>query len=63
MKGFFTSAPYRGEDWPRGECMVYYMDMRPTFMVCPDHPRGILSTKALEEAMPEFEWNGGHSGR
>lgn len=63
MKGFFTSAPYRGEDWPRGGRKVYYIDMRPTFMVSPDHPRGILSTGVLEEAMPEFEWNGGHSGR
>lgn len=63
MKGFFTSAPYRGRDWSGKGREVYYMDMRPTFMVCPDHPRGILSTLVLEEAMPGFEWNGGHSGR
>ena len=39
------------------------MNLRPTFMVSPDHPKGILSTGVLEKAMPDFEWNGGHSGR
>ena len=63
MKGFFTSNPYRGQDWSGRGREVFYMNLRPTFMVSPDHPRGILSTGVLEEAMPEFEWNGGHSGR
>ena len=63
MKGFFTSAPYRGKDWSGRGREVYYMDLRPTFMVCPDHPKGLLSTGVLEKAMPAFEWNGGHSGR
>ena len=63
MRGFFTSAPYRGQDWSGRGREVYYMNLRPTFMVCPDHPKGILSTGLLEKAMPDFEWNGGHSGR
>lgn len=63
MKGFFTSNPYRGQDWSGRGRVVYYMDLRPTFMVSPDHPQGILSTGVLEKTMPGFEWNGGHSGR
>lgn len=63
MKGFFTSNPYRGQDWSGRGREVYYMNLRPTFMVSPDHPKGILSTGLLEKAMPDFEWNGGHSGR
>ncbi len=63
MKGFFTSEPYRGRDWSGKRREVYYMNLRPTFMVCPDHPKGILSTGLLEKVMPGFKWNGGHSGR
>ena len=63
MKGFFTSAPYRGRDWSGEGREVFYMDMRPTFMVHPGHPHGLLSTDILEKALPSFQWNGGHSGR
>lgn len=63
MRGFFTSDPYRAQDWSERGRDVYYMNLRPTFMVSPDHPKGILSTGILEKAMPGFEWNGGHSGR
>lgn len=63
MKGFFISDPYRGEDWAGQNREVWYMNLRPTFIVRTDHPRGILTTAALEEEMPDFRWNGGHSGR
>ena len=38
------------------------MDMEPEYMIHPLHNE-ILTTEALEEAMPEFQWKGGHSGR
>jgi len=63
MKGFFTSDPYEADDWSGKKRQVHYMDYRPTFMIHPNHPKGIISTQQLEEAFPEFEWNGGHSGR
>ena len=63
MKGFFTSDPYEADDWPGKNRQVHYMDFRPTFMIHPNHPKGILTTQELEKVIPEFEWNGGHSGR
>ncbi len=63
MKGFFTSAPYKAEDWSGQGREVFYMDMRPSFAVLPAHPKGIISTEELEKRMPDFQWNGGHSGR
>lgn len=63
MKGFFTSAPYEADDWSGKNRQVHYMDYRPIFMIHPNHPKGMLTTQELEKAMPEFEWNGGHSGR
>lgn len=62
MKGFFTSAPYEADDWSGRNRQVHYMDMRPTFMIHPDRCP-IITTAQLEEAMPSFQWNGGHSGR
>lgn len=63
MKGFFTSDPYSGEDWSGKGRDVHYMDMRPVFMAIPTLERGIITTAELEVAMPDFQWNGGHSGR
>lgn len=63
MKGFFTSDPYEADDWSGKNRQVHYMDYRPTFMIHPNHPKGMLTTQELEKAIPEFEWNGGHSGR
>lgn len=63
MKGFFTSDPYEADDWSGKNRQVHYMDYRPTFMIHPNHPKGMLTTQKLEKTIPEFEWNGGHSGR
>ena len=62
MHGLFTSRPYQGEDWSGKGRLTYYMDMEPEYMI---HPLScpILTTEALDEAMPEFQWKGGHSGR
>ncbi len=63
MKGFFCSAPYQAEDWSGKKRVTYYMDMYPTHMIHPNHPKGLLTTQMLDERMPDFRWNGGHSGR
>ena len=63
MKGFFTSDPYEADDWSGKNRQVHYMDYRPTFMIHPNHPKGMLTTQKLEKTIPKFEWNGGHSGR
>jgi len=62
MKGFFTSPPYEAEDWSGKGRNVHYMDLRPLVMVHPEKAV-MLSTGELEKAMPDFQWNGGHSGR
>ena len=62
MSGHFTSIPYRGEDWAGRGREVYYMDMRPDVMIHPEY-YPVLSIEELQKAIPDFNWNGGHSGR
>ena len=62
MHGVITSEPYQGEDWSGQGRVVYYADLEPDIMIHPDKCR-LLTTEALEAAMPDFQWNGGHSGR
>ena len=62
MHGFFDSEPYQGEDWSGKGREVYYADLDPDTMIHPDKSP-LLTTEALEAEMPDFQWNGGHSGR
>ena len=62
MHGFFDSEPYQDEDWSGKGREVYYADLDPDTMIHPDKSP-LLTTEALEAAMPDFQWNGGHSGR
>lgn len=62
MHGHFTSEPYLGEDWSGKGRETYYADMRPDSMTHPLRSQ-MITTAMLEEAMPDFQWNGGHSGR
>lgn len=61
MKGFFTSEPYEADDWSGKDRQVHYMDLRPTYMIHPDRCP-LLTTGELESLIPNFQWNGGHSG-
>jgi len=63
MKGFFTSDPYRRTGLSGLEGEAFYLDLRPTFMVSPLHPKGLLSAGVLGKATPGFRWTGGPSGR
>ena len=58
MKGFFLSDPYRGDYGHGRSAENWYLDLRPTFMIRPDHPRGLLSVEELGRAMPSFGWSG-----
>ena len=62
MSGVFDSNPYQAEDWSGKGRKVFYMDMTPNFIVDPDNGE-IITTKELQEAIPSFDWSGGHSGR
>lgn len=62
MSGIFTSEPYRGEDWSGKGRETYYMNMNIQQATDPDK-FVIIKTSTLIEAMPDFDWKGGHSGR
>lgn len=64
MSGIFTSAPYVSGDWnrPRGSRQIHYMDMQPNFIVNPEN-MPIITTAQLQEAVPDFDWSKGHSGK
>lgn len=61
MSGYFASDPYKGEDWSGKGREVFYVDLDPEVMIHPDY-RPILTTEDLCQAIPEFDWTGGHSG-
>ena len=62
MAGIFTSEPYRGEDWSGKRRETYYMNMDIQQATDPDK-FVIIKTSALLEAIPDFDWKGGRSGR
>ncbi len=62
MSGRFSSDPYKDEDWSGRGREIYYMDMLPDYIV-DSEVNPILSTKELQQAIPDFNWAGGHSGR
>lgn len=62
MSGYFSSNPYKGEDWSGRGRITYYMNLEPDYMINPDY-LPFLSTLDLVRDIPGFDWNGGHSGR
>lgn len=63
MKGFFLCDPYQEDNWTDHQRGIYRVCLQPTFMVMPDHPKGILTVDELESAMPSFPWRGSLSGQ
>ena len=60
-RGIITSEPYMGEDWSWRDRPTRYCDFNFKVMINPDaYP--LLDSKALTEAIPDFDWFGGHSG-
>lgn len=62
MSGIFDSNPYQGRDWSGRGRTVFYMDMEPNFIANPEKA-DIITTNELKQAIPTFDWSGGHSGR
>ena len=62
MSGIFDSNPYQSGDWSSKGRTVFYMDMTPNFIIDPEEAE-IITTKQLQDAVPSFDWSGGHSGR
>ncbi len=62
MAGTIQSNPYKDKDWSGKDREVYYADL---FCECivDIETAPYISTQELKEAMPEFDWTGGHSGR
>ena len=59
--GTITSDPVAGEDWSGRGRKVFYSDYDCDFMVNPE-TLPILESSVLEDNIPGFDWNGGHSG-
>ena len=59
--GTITSDPAAGEDWSGRGRRVFYSDYDCDFMVNPE-TLPILESSVLEDNIPGFDWNGGHSG-
>ena len=59
--GKITSEPYESEDWSGQGRKTYYVDFIPDTLLHPD-ALPILTCDELKKTIPDFEWNGGHSG-
>ena len=62
MRGTIIGTPYSDEDWSGKGRKVYYIRMRLSHMIHPDKSPLLLTTDALSKAIPEFNWEEGHSG-
>ena len=61
FNGYFLSDPYTGDDWKGSTKRRCYVDMVCQNLVEPDE-KPFLSLKMLQEAIPEYNWEKGHSG-
>jgi hypothetical protein len=62
MSGTISSKPKKDVDWSGKGREVYYAKMDIGTIIHPDNEE-IFTTEKLEEAIPGFDWRGGHSGR
>lgn len=58
--GTFLSEPYAGDDWAGSGHKRYYVDISVEHPCDPDEP--CVTIDQLEDALPEIEWQHGHSG-
>ena len=61
MRGKIISDPVTDEDWSGRGRRTFYCDYDAEIMINPDTFR-ILSSDALRDNIPEFDWTGGHAG-
>lgn len=62
MEGTIISLPFREEDWSGRGRIVYYVDMKPYYIIHPDRAEKMITTEELSEHIPSVKWNEGHSG-
>ena len=62
MRGTIIGTPYPDEDWSGKGRKVFYIRMSLTNMIHPERTPLLLTTDELTEAIPDFNWKGGHSG-
>ena len=62
MRGTIIGTPYPDEDWSGKGRKVYYIRMRLSHIIHPDKSPLLLTTEELSKAIPEFNWEEGHSG-
>lgn len=64
MQGEIWSNCYEAADWsPKGRRPIYYADIEPRIMINPETADKLLTPDLLTQALPDFDWYGGHSGR
>lgn len=61
MSGIIVGLPYKDEDWSGTGRDVRYVRMNPDCMIHPDKSK-MVTTQALDNALPGVNWNEGHSG-
>lgn len=59
--GRITSEPYEGDDWSGKGRPTFYVDYLPDTIINPD-ALPLLTCARLAAAIPDFEWDKGHSG-
>jgi hypothetical protein len=57
MRGFFVSAPFSVKEWNDRGDKLHMIRLRPTLMVHPDHPKGIIGLSDLKKDIPGFPWD------
>jgi len=60
-RGRITTDPVVDADWSGRGRKVYYADYEAEIMINPD-AFDLLTSERLKEAIPDFDWFGGHSG-
>lgn len=62
MSGVFGSQPYVPSNWSGKGRKSYHVDLKPNMILNP-YTIPMLTTTELEDAIPDFMWRGGYSGR
>lgn len=63
IEGMVSSNCYEDDDWAGSDRKRYYVDLVPMVAYNPDRGALYPSLSLLQDDIPDFEWDGGHSGR
>ena len=62
MEGMISSDCYEGKDWAGSDRKRFYADLVPMKAYNQSNGSVYPSQSQLQEAVPDFDWSGGHSG-